>query len=60
MTIHLSRNSNASSNRMSSGAKIEGYTSAQRGDLTNDEEVRARMELKKQAWRSGQSLPMQS
>ena len=39
-------------NRAEIGAKIEaGYASAERGDLLNAEQVRARLNERKQAWR---------
>ena len=42
-----------SANRADIAAKIEeGYASAQRGEMIDDDEVRARMEAKKRAWLS--------
>lgn len=41
-----------SANRADIGAKIaEGYASAQRGELSEGDQARARMEDKKRAWR---------
>ncbi|HEY7334246.1 MAG TPA: hypothetical protein VH639_05125 [Bryobacteraceae bacterium] len=40
-------------NREGTRAKIEeGYASSQRGDLMDDEDVKAEMESKKRAWRA--------
>jgi putative addiction module CopG family antidote len=45
-----------SANRSDIRAKIEaGYAAAQRGELIDDAEIRARMEQRKRVWQSDQS-----
>jgi hypothetical protein len=58
MTIHLNPKVRkwVPANHADIEAKIEeGYASAQRGELIDGDQIQARMEQRKRAWRSDQS-----